>query len=775
MALTPFRIRACAAALLVLAATSAGAQVTAGRIAGLVTDRSGSAIVAAAVEMRATDGSVPVSLTTGTDGRFSVDTLMPGRYVVSASAPGFDVSRREVVVGTRATTTLDMVLDIARQAVTIEVTARASERPLEVVSDPRMPRQPIPAHDGADYLKTIPGFSVIRKGGTDGDPVLRGLAGSRLGLLLDGEGVLGGCGNRMDPPTAYAFPEAYDRITVLKGPQTVKHGPGNSAGVVLFERDRSPGAQRGLRLYASPTIGSFGRNDQAADIKLGGRKVYTELSATRSTMDDYVDGRGRAVHSAYERWSTNAIVGVLPDASSRVEISGALSDGDAAYADRAMDGVRFARSNLGLRIERSGLSHLIQHVEGQAFYNYVDHVMDNYSLRPFAATGMMPNRSVSNPDRRTIGGRLSSNLRVSGTTLATLGVEWQENRHALRSSANQVNDPYDVKPRMRDASFENLGGYAEVTQAVGARSHLVAGIRGDWWTGRDARQTVSLGMGVAPVSNPTAGLERRETLVSGFARYEQAIDSGTTIYAGVGRVGRAPDFWELVSKESAGSVSAFSIRPEHTTQVDAGVLYRVTRVSGSVAFFANRIDDFILVQSNVAKMAMGGMGAVTRKATIARNIDASMWGGEATVAVNLARSLAADMSVAYTRGRNNTDNLPLAQQPPLEGRLGLTYSGDRWSAGALARLVAAQDRYAVNQGNIVGQDLGPAPAFAIVSMNGRLRVTKILGISAGIDNMLDATYAEFISRGGASVPGFLPTTRVNEPGRTLWVKLDVRK
>jgi len=50
--------------------------------------------------------------------------------------------------------------------------ARMNE-PLTVVTDPKAPRQPLPAHDGADYLKTIPGFSVIRKGGTDGDPVFR--------------------------------------------------------------------------------------------------------------------------------------------------------------------------------------------------------------------------------------------------------------------------------------------------------------------------------------------------------------------------------------------------------------------------------------------------------------------------------------------------------------------------------------------------------------------------------------------------------------------------
>lgn len=68
----------------------------------------------------------------------------------------------------------------------VVVTAPRHLQPLVVTADPRAPAQPIPAHDGADVLKHIPGFSVIRKGGTDGDPVLRGLAGSRLGVQVDG-------------------------------------------------------------------------------------------------------------------------------------------------------------------------------------------------------------------------------------------------------------------------------------------------------------------------------------------------------------------------------------------------------------------------------------------------------------------------------------------------------------------------------------------------------------------------------------------------------------
>jgi len=90
---------------------------------------------------------------------------------------------------------------------------------------------------------------VIRKGGTDGDPVFRGMAASRVNVLVDGEQLLGGCGMRMDPPTAYVFPEAYDRIVVVKGPQTVLRGPGNSAATVSFERTCSASS----RTATSPT------------------------------------------------------------------------------------------------------------------------------------------------------------------------------------------------------------------------------------------------------------------------------------------------------------------------------------------------------------------------------------------------------------------------------------------------------------------------------------------------------------------------------------------
>jgi iron complex outermembrane receptor protein len=266
-------------------------------------------------------------------------------------------------------------------------------------------------------------------------------------------------------------------------------------------------------------------------------------------------------------------------------------------------------------------------------------------------------------------------------------------------------------------------------------------------------------------------------LPSAFARYERDLGKATTLYAGVGHSERAPDYWELVNKESASSVSAFETLPESTTQLDFGALFRSGPVSGSAAFFANDVSDFILIESNYAKpvRSMGGMPGMSRRlTTIVRNVEASSWGGEASFAWEIDPRLKIDSSLAYVRGENETDGLPLAQLPPLEGRLSVQYGREIWSIGALARLVAPQERYALNQGNIVGQDLGPTEGFQVFSVNGAWHPTKRVKLAAGVDNLFGAEYAEFVSRNGAAVPGYTTTTRLNEPGRTLWVKLDLR-
>jgi hypothetical protein len=187
-------LTACLFLVCFTAAATAQPREPAGRIAGTITDRSGGVIPAAQVEIRGLDDSQVVRQSAAdAEGRFTLGDLPPGRYSARVAAADFHPVVRVVDVAAATTARIDVVLDIAPSAVRVEVTAHGTSQPLRVETDPQQPRQPLPAQDGAEYLKTIPGFAVIRKGGTDGDPILRGMAGSRLGILLDGQNLLGGC------------------------------------------------------------------------------------------------------------------------------------------------------------------------------------------------------------------------------------------------------------------------------------------------------------------------------------------------------------------------------------------------------------------------------------------------------------------------------------------------------------------------------------------------------------------------------------------------------
>ena len=164
----------------------------------------------------------------------------------------------------------------------VVITAVAPDSPLTFITNPKTPRQPLPASDGTDYLKTIPGFSAIRNGGTNGDPVLRGMFGSRLNILTNGSSMPGACPGRMDAPSSYISPETFDQLTVIKGPQTVLWGPGASAGTVRFDRDTPRFTEAGVRFDGSLAGGSFGRNDQTADFTAGNESVYVRVTGNHS-------------------------------------------------------------------------------------------------------------------------------------------------------------------------------------------------------------------------------------------------------------------------------------------------------------------------------------------------------------------------------------------------------------------------------------------------------------------------------------------------------------
>lgn len=645
---------------------------------------------------------------------------------------------------------------------TMVITGVGPQSALTFTTDPRLPRQPVPASDGTDYLKTIPGFSAIRNGGTNGDPVLRGMFGSRLNLLTNDGNMPGACPARMDNPMSYVAPETYDRLTVIKGPQTVQWGPGASAGTVRFERDTERFDEPGVRLNASLLAASFGRNDQMIDVVGGASRGYARLSANRSESNDYKDGNGDVVPSLWKKWNADAALGWTPDEDTLLEVSAGGGDGEARYAGRGMDGAQFDRTSLGLRFEKQNLDGTMKEVTANAYFNYVDHLMDNYTLREPNPMGPMPMPMASNVDRRTFGGRVATNWELGDFSLVA-GVDAQKSRHRERNASGR--GVYRTLSWTPDAEFANLGAFGELTWHLHHDRRVVGGLRGDWATVTDKRETTG---GMMPMPNPTAGEKRRETLPSGFLRYERD-HAALSWYAGIGHTERMPDYWELFSPDAgpAGSVNAFSaIEPEKTTQIDVGAQYSTGPFDFWVAGYAGRIEDYILFT-----YTDGGMMGMSSSV---EGVSADIRGGEAGIDYRPLDHWNISVSLAYAHGKNRDAGTALPQVPPLEGRLTLRYDDTRWSAAALLRVVDSQDRVAIDQGNVVGRDISESSGFAVLSVNGAYRINEHWKISAGVDNIFDRAYSEHLNLAGSADFGFpADPVRINEPGRSAWLKLNL--
>lgn len=630
---------------------------------------------------------------------------------------------------------------------------------LIVRANPKQPIQPIPASDGADYLKSIVGFSAVKSGaGTNGDVTFRGMFGSRIKILTDGTENLGACPSRMDAPTSYISPESYDRISVIKGPQTVQYANTGSAATVLFERKPEQlDADKNYRGQASVMIGSYGRLDHNVEAAVGDEHKYVRLNASRSVADSYQDGDGNTVPSDWERWNTDLALGWTPNEDTWVELTGGKADGEAVYAGRSMDGSQFARESLGLRVEKKNVTEVIKKIEAQVNYSFNDHVMDNYSLRPEPMMKM-----ATNVARKTLNARMAVTHEWDSLQFIT-GIDSQNNQHSIRKTDSKNHIVYQDQPRMTDMKYQSYGGFGELTYHFDDQNSLVSGVRFDQVDVKDERQ-----------DSIDQGYNRKldKTLTSGFIRFENTHpehDDGKT-YIGLGYVERMPDYWELFSPKSGnGDINTFNhIDTEKTLQLDMGYQHQHGALNSWVSAYAGLVNDYILTSYKPGTGMMGGMEAHSR------NIDATIAGAEAGIGYQFTDAIQADVSAMYAWGENTTDNTPLPQISPLEARVNLRYIQDNYTLGALWRVVDGQNRISPNQGNIVGYDLQKSAGFGTLSLNGTYHIDEGVDVSVGVDNLLNKTYTEHLNKLGDAGTGLAADEQFNNIGRNYWARISMK-
>lgn len=448
-----------------------------------------------------------------------------------------------------------------------------------------------------------------------------------------------------------------------------------------------------------------------------------------------------------------------------LEASIGRGDGEARYAGRGMDGSRFVRDSTGLRFEKRDIDGALDRVEANVYRNRADHVMDNYSLRTPNPASAMPMPMASNVERVTQGGRAAATWAL-GAFDVTAGMDAMASEHRTRSATGR--GTYATVPWTLDAQLRNAGLFGELAWRVTPAGKVIAGARADRAAARDLRATT----GMMRMPNPTRGMTREETLGAGFVRYEHGrANTGLSWFGGIGHTERMPDYWELFSpsRGPVGAVNAFAgVETEKTTQVDIGLQFRSKTFDTWASAYAGRIDDFILFD-----YVAGGM---TGTSTVARNVDAAIHGAEAGATWKPAMHWRVEGSLAWAWGENTTQQRALPQMSPFEARLGVQWNDHaRWSAGALLRGVARQERVAPGQGNVVGRDLSPTAGFATLAVNAGYKVNDLVQVTAGIDNVFDRAYAEHLNLAGSADFGYpADPVRIAEPGRTAWLRVAVK-
>ena len=628
-----------------------------------------------------------------------------------------------------------------------------------------------PGIEGGEQLRMINGVSASRKGGKGFEPVIRGQQQSQLNILLDNAQVLGACPGRMDPPTSYVSPAGYDRVQVIKGYESVVYGSGGSGGTVLYERDVP---KFGTKHYIGRLGAGFQSNSETAstlmDMAIGSSKGYLRTYGGYTNAGNYQDGDGQTVSSSYRSASGGLVLAGEVMEGVRLDFNvEATRDRDILYSGNGMDAPYADADFWRLKVNIDQSIGWIDEQELSISYSDIHHLMDNYSVRKrnSSTTGLeAPSTS------KTYGGRWLA-TRYEREHEWRFGIDYFNNqRNAERYKTDLNSAEKSLQAIMwPSVEYNHWGLFIETDLTLSEEDVLRIGGRVD----RFSAEAGKVGEQALGVSSPDTLYQKyygysaevvTETNINGLVSWQHRLDEHQLLELRGSRSIRTADASEryLASRGSCchGSddwVGNPRIKPEKHHQLDVGYHYHRSDLRTSSVIYIDEVSDYILrYQSNDGPY-------------LYRNTEARLYGVEFEVEA-IYGSWKPAFSINWTRGINKSANSAvdgnLPQIPALLTTVGLAYERSLWGVGSRCEFAASQDQVNVNS----GLDSGGSPGFGVCHLHGHYHLSQQVKIRGGMDNVFNKTYGWHINK--RSKDPFSPdASTVNEPGRAVWLGIDV--
>lgn len=588
--------------------------------------------------------------------------------------------------------------------------------------------------DLAKSLLNLPGFSMARKGGGGSEILFRSQGASRVPVYLNGGLISGGCGGRMDSGATYIFPENYDKITILKGPQDVRFGALITGGV-LFDRKLTRLDKLSAKADTSVLYGSFKQIEFSANALAGNEFGSLQAFVSRYQSGDYKNADKELVHSANKKESLSLVATLTPFESSAFEFDADISRGFASYADRAMDARTFDRTSFNVRFNQE-LNLPLNLIDVRAWYNEIDHIMDNYSHRP----NLTGKYNLNNPKRTNIGARMELNLNASENLAFAFGGDFNNDKHSSRNgngaSAYESDEMAFGKSYEPNYLARNFGGFIQGQYFMAQSNALFFGARFD----------------ELKKKRYASKWRKNEHLPSGFVRLEHYF-TNSTLYAGAGVASRGADFWEL------NKTNGEALKPEQNAQFDLGIVFKRTNFYLNTSLFVSRIKDYILIDWTDSS---------------ALQTNAALFGAEVEAEYAFFEIWHIYANLSYTYGENLKAHTPLPSIAPLQANVALYMDSESWLIRWDINANAAQNRYVEGFGNIISKDTGKTAGFYTMSLYGGYK-HKHFSVFVGVENLTNSLYAYHLSKNSIAITGLdNPTSdKVFEPARSFWAKFKV--
>ena len=630
--------------------------------------------------------------------------------------------------------------------------------------------------DVGGFFVGLPGASAVKKGGYAQDPNLRGMRGDQLNVQVDG-GIhtWGGCPNRMDPPTSHVQADDLESIELVKGPYSVRWGPA-SGGIVNLVMKRPSYTRDTFRIQgrlhsAYDTNGDNFRNR----VQIAGGNGHTDfyLGGGLKQFGDYQTGVDSIVMPAdFKVADLSTKVGWNPGENARLQFSFRGSEvRDVDFPALPMDARLDRSSHLALDYSVRHLAPLLGRWSIKVYTSNVHHVMDNADRHNSV---MVAAETVA--DARTWGGRTELETQPAGTLLLIMGVDYYHHakdgtreRYIMTNPCNTALHPNAtfVDPVWPAVYLDNLGAFVEAQERIFPRLLLVAGLRLD-------RMTAGID---AP---PEQFLQRygavdhwQDTRLSwtGSARYR--INAGQRILLALGQGARAADLTERfiyhlpVGRSPHEHFGNPDLRPEINTQADLTWEGEFKRVGISATVFASHLQDLVLAREDTTLNRLYLPCQAPAFTKVFENVaSARRFGFEFEMNGRIGERFAWQGDIAHTLGENLTLDEPLAEMPPMEARLRLTYPADprRFGVDLDLRWVADQGRISAVYGETATE------GFSTVAIGGHYRMFDWLGIDVRVDNLLDVTYSEHLNRNFAGNTSYAGIP-LYERGRNLTIQV----